>query len=650
MSTTIVNFYSDAHYEEVVAETERFLKTVPANATAVHLKAQAHYQLGEYDDCIRLLERALVYLAGRERLEVRLQLAALLANALLEQGNYEEVRELVTHSAPVESSAREEYGELLLASAWASHFLGKHEQARKEVARIFECSGEHFTCGRAALCAALAARAEDDPHRSKAYLMKAQHHLTSAQNLFGNPNQVRSVFLVAAQVARRGASEEIEVLERETARLPQGSRICSLLRDAVDLYRRHLCGESLEAAVVASVGQGVKRTWVAVLPGAGARIDPQAAPAPLVADAGMALAFPHFEPCLPEGMPEVAEGENIVLEIPELENELAPFPTELPCPADAPAPAPLREPPGEITRVMPARRAHRALPARPTEAPTALPPVRTPKDETPPRGIRMPSGIILLVEPVERIALAFESCVRDSSFKVKVRAPDVESALEQYILHRPALVVVDLHAPGATVKGAPGVPSFIRRFLEIDPHCKIAVIYNAQTKESVGEALRQGARAEVEQPFHRSRLLDALIKALASRSVVEAMRVPTLELKRPVACSWKLMESGMRSFMGAWRHFVARALDPMGLEASLDAELKPGTVVRLNIEIPGAAKTIQTLAEVISCKAEPALHCHVTRFSYLKLAPEARDRMVSFLMDSMARMRQAAEKRSLAVS
>lgn len=717
MPTTIANFFSDAHYEQVIAETEQFLKSVPASATAIHLKAQAHYQLGEYEDCVALLERSLVTLARQERLGTRLQLAALLANSLLELGHYEDVRALVDQSVPADSAHREEYGEMLLAGAWAAHFLGDPAQVRADISRVFEMSGEHFTCGRAAYCAALSAQAIGEPHRAKAYLVKAQTHLSVAHNLFGNPSQVRTVFQVAVQVARRGTGVALDELDSETARLPRGSKICSLLRDAVDLYRQHLAGERMEAAVIAAVSQGVKRTWVAGLPGAAARLDPQGVPAPLMAEAGLALTLGRTSSVALDSLPAVLGNDDAPLELPEVAldgepAELADLPAgpvaeidelpELPpapvidmparvaalLPTPAPADAPT---PGSFTRVRYERPTPRVLPAPksdtrrmeapapapapapvPAPAPAAaaapaeevipvlaaeaqhgavrpMPPVRTHEDVTPRGGVRVPSGSILLVEPIDRIALGFKLCLRDSTFKVVATAPDIDVALDRYLEHRPSVVVIDLSAHGAFDRANPTAAAFVKRFLDIDPHCRIAVVFNLQTKAAVAEAMRSGARAMVEMPMDRARVLEALVKCVSARTTLESLRVPTLQLRRPVACSWKPMDTGIRSFVGAWHNFVARALDPMGVEANLDQHLKEGTVVRLNIEMPGTDRTIQTLAEVISSREEKALHCHPTRFSYVKLPPEARDHLISFLMESLAKLRQPAARKSTAV-
>ncbi len=847
MSTKIVNFFADARYEEVVEETDRFLRTVPRNTTAVHLKAQALYQLGDYGDCIRLLEKAIVYLVGREPLETRLQLAALLANAMLEEGRYEDVRELVAHSVPEESTAREEYGELLLAGAWAAYFEGLFHLANAATLRIFDVSREHFTSGRAALCAALTARREGELHRGKAYLIKAQSHLSQARNLFGNPEPVRSLYIVQAQIARRGVSEDLPALEVEVGRLPQGSKMSSLLRQAVALYRRHLHKEPIASSVNEAVRSGVKRSWVALLPGAQARRptivqanvlpEPEEAPDPAhaagdsaapestleappaaatappaeevvpdmaailpavepepeyvpleepepdwvaapplipgVADAA-ALAEPAdaeaepaaaeaepADPADPESAPAAAEADlpplpataaedaaasesassessssdvgkatsasGIIRELsraPHLEaspalddlfsdesepprlapsapvevpkapppgvapasggsrppaRPLGPLPvpavrSEPPVPAGTGSPAPTPGTPRAGVPAPPAAAAESGstAPARPRTPPAAPAPtgrdtaanadipvapvardagytrvadvtnrprrgpvVRTAEDATLLRHKNPPVGSILLVEPTDRLANAFEECIRDSSFKIAMRVGDIDSALEQYVLLRPTLVVVDLQAPGVTGLHSAGTPAFVRMFLELDSHAKIAVIYSTPTRVMVLEALRQGARAQIEQPFERSRVLDALSKAMSARSALEALRVPTLELRRPVACSWRPLESGMRTLLEPWRHFVARSLDPMGLEATIDTPLRVGTLLRLNLEIPGGDKPIQTLAEITSCKPEPAIKLNTVRFSFVKLPPDARDRLVSFLMSAI---------------
>jgi hypothetical protein len=142
----------------------------------------------------------------------------------------------------------------------------------------------------------------------------------------------------------------------------------------------------------------------------------------------------------------------------------------------------------------------------------------------------------------------------------------------------------------------------------------------------------------VEAASVRTELREALEKAAAARSSVEALRLPTLALRRPVACSWKPVDDAARGLLTHWRSFVASSLDPMGLEGSLpDEGLPVGSMVRLNVELPGEEKATQTLAEVTVCKRDLGLPHSTVRFAFVKLPVEARDRLVLFLMETIGR-------------
>jgi len=569
--------------------------------------------------------------------------------------------------------------------------------------------------------------------------------------------------------------------------------IARILRETADLYMQHALGELDSAAVIAAVGRGVKRPWVALLPGAQVSVDcpetyglqavpPRSAeiqPPPMCIPAPAAVFAPRGPFVDPDPTAEfVLELERIphLAAFPELDRifgpdepphvALKPLPSPKPTPralprpkrappenvgagvpaAPAPAPAPAEadpfaheddarefslpelraeaeatpedysnvvvpadsesaeedipvleviedaipagrplsarrtpppqgeeapcvgspghadDEPAERDRSTTIRRREPAAGGRPAEKPDAagsssarpahparpVPSVRGDDDATLIRRKGGLSGTILLVESVDRVDRAFRQNLVDSPFRVATSVKSVDAALEEYLNLRPAVVVVDVLAYGAS--GANGIPSFVQRFLQVDPHCKIAVLTSAQTKALASESIRQGARMRIEIPLERCALLEALSRTAASRSGVEALRVPTLELKRPVACSWKALENGLSDMMGSWHPFVARVLDPMGLDANLDGDLQVGRAVRINIEIPGVAKPLHTLAEVVSCKEDRVFHHYTIRFSFLKLTSEAKDRLVNFLMEAISRARVQMQGLGRAVS
>lgn len=565
-TANIAALFSEGRYEEVLRGAAEYLPDAAANPRAAWLKAQAHYQLGEYFACAELVESALARCGADAPLDIRLQLACLLAKTLLQQGEYASALDLVRRTVPDDASPRDEYGEVLLAGAWAAYFAGDPAVALGFSSRVSECSTEHFTLGRAALVAALAARRGGEPRQGSAFLLTAQHHLGEARNAMGYPEPIRTLYLAQVDIARHGDLHRLDQAMEEASRLPQGARIARFVTKAVELYRRAVAKEQVTHEVLRAVAQGLKRQLVALLPGS-----------QLVA-------------------PDLT-GESSEAHVP------------------AAAVLALRE------KVKTLR-------------------TRRPEDATLIRSRSAGSGTILHVEPDLAQANAFAECLKDSQFKVVARAADVNSALAQYVELRPKMVVLDLLSPGAILKGSEGAAAAVGRFLRVDPQAKIVVTYTLEQKYLFMGAIRAGARAHLQKAFEKPAVLGALHKASSSRSGLEALQVPTLELRRPIACTWKTMEGGLGSLLRPWQNLVARVIDPLGIETSLERPLPPRTVLRMNVELPGA-KPFSTLAEVISCKPDTVPNRFAVRLSFIKFAPEAKAQLEAFITDALARSKTA---------
>ncbi len=561
--SNIAALFSEGRYEEVLSGAARHLPDAAANPRAAYLKAQAHYHLGEYFSCAELVEETLANHSADAPLETRLQLGSLLAKTLMQQGEYESALEIVARSVPEGASAQDEYGETLLAGLWAAYFLKRAAPAAALAARIFEGSTEHFTCGRAALAAALVAEQAGDAGQRSAHLVKAHHHLTEAQNVLGNPEPIRTLYLAQVEIARHGDARNLDRALEEAKRLPQGARIARFVEKTVAIYRRHVAKESVAADVIKAVAAGVKRPWLAMLPGAA-----------LVA------------PDLSGESSDVHAAPAAVLK--------------------------LREKVQKVT-------------------------VRTPADATLIRSRRAAGvGTILHIEPDEAQAAKFAECLHDSKFTVIARVSEVDEALEKYVEVRPNLVVLDLLAPGAIVKGSEGATTAVRRFLKVDPQAKLLVTYTLDQKFLFMGAIRAGARAHVKKEFDRADVVGALHKASTSKSGMEALRVHSLELRRPIACTYKAAQGGFGELLKPWQSLVARSIDPMGIETALDRMMTPGEVFKMNIELPNA-KPLHVLTEVSGCRPDTAPKMFAIRMSFIKLPPEAKAQLETYIADMLGK-------------
>ena len=89
MGSQLATLFSEGRYEEVLAAAAAEPRTGAANPLARYLEAQAHYHLGEYFACAERVEETIAKHTADAPLEIRHQLASLLAKTLLQDADIE---------------------------------------------------------------------------------------------------------------------------------------------------------------------------------------------------------------------------------------------------------------------------------------------------------------------------------------------------------------------------------------------------------------------------------------------------------------------------------------------------------------------------------------------------------------------------------
>ena len=694
VSTRITDLFADTRYEDTIRETERFLQANPSSTTALHLKSVAHYQLGEYAACLAELDQAARTAEDGGIEEIGLRLAVLHANVLLEQGRYMDVRARVAAHLSSGKNVRAD-GELRLPMAWAAYFEADYDAAAREGIRIFDdAAGEHFTRGRAALCAGLATSRAAGPDRAHDLLLCAHQHLTQSQTLFGASPLVRDLYLMQAEVAGGLANDALHALLQAAASAPGDGKFSELVMQTCGLYRAHLDGDPIEDAVREAVAWGVKRPWVALLPGAGvvespadaqrareraqrnsdakakARAEKEAATQAAAEAEALAAVRAEAEAQARAEAEAKARAEAEAKARAEAEAqaraeaeadaraeaEARVLIAEADAEAEAKAKAKAGVPPKPASGVhrLPSSEARSSgAPPRPGIGTPILPANTTDSSRAPAQSgsgvvpkpasgaIRIPPGAqgsnttlpsrsftgTILVCGSDRTGKVLEEALRGTVFRVAHRCPDVATGVSMCATAHPQLVLIDLQLLSGLSREQAKASTLLQPFLDGDPQCRLGVIYSVQTRVHLPEALRAGARAQIEQPFDPLRVIEALGVLIAPRST----REPRWEIKRPIACSWKEQEpSGFLDGLGKGNRFVSKCIDPLGVEAHLPVALKVGKTIRLSVEVPGG-KPLHTLARVVSCRHDAALKHHLVKLAFWQLAPEARDQLLALL-------------------
>ncbi len=726
VSTRITDLFADTRYEDTIRETERFLQANPSSTTALHLKSVAHYQLGEYAACLAELDQAARTAEDGGIEEIGLRLAVLHANVLLEQGRYMDVRARVAAHLSSGKNVRAD-GELRLPMAWAAYFEADYDAAAREGIRIFDdAAGEHFTRGRAALCAGLATSRAAGPDRAHDLLLCAHQHLTQSQTLFGASPLVRDLYLMQAEVAGGLANDALHALLQAAASAPGDGKFSELVMQTCGLYRAHLDGDPIEDAVREAVAWGVKRPWVALLPGAGvvespadaqrareraqrnsdakakARAEKEAATQAAAEAEALAAVRAEAEAQARAEAEAKARAEAEAKARAEAEAQAraeaeaqaraeaeakaraeaeakaraeAEAQARAEAEADARAEAEARVLIAEADAEAEAKaKAKAGVPPKPASGVHRLPSSEARSSGAPPRpgigtpilpanttdssrapaqsgsgvvpkpasgAIRIPPGAqgsnttlpsrsftgTILVCGSDRTGKVLEEALRGTVFRVAHRCPDVATGVSMCATAHPQLVLIDLQLLSGLSREQAKASTLLQPFLDGDPQCRLGVIYSVQTRVHLPEALRAGARAQIEQPFDPLRVIEALGVLIAPRST----REPRWEIKRPIACSWKEQEpSGFLDGLGKGNRFVSKCIDPLGVEAHLPVALKVGKTIRLSVEVPGG-KPLHTLARVVSCRHDAALKHHLVKLAFWQLAPEARDQLLALL-------------------
>jgi len=622
----IGKLFAEYRYEECLQKAAPFLEVAPVDATLCWIAAASHYYLGKYDACVRLVERAIDGLVGLAPDELPAQFGALQVNAMLEIGRYDDVQRLVGLWIGDRPIVHRDQAETVLAGGWAAFFVKRLAAAANASSRVLDWGSDPFTCGKAALLRGLIAQIEGDPKREPS--------LRQAVELFsrpvlppGVPPAERVLLLAQAQILIDGDAKVLDTVLEECAQLPSGTRVPEFFQVAVVLYQRHLNQEIISVEVKDAIVTGVKRVWIASLPGSHTRLGKSRPTerflSPLagivIGSAGKApdrSASVHSAPApaVPEtpAAPPPAEKKEPVPMSPEEWKALWGPPKKRPA-ALEPAPAPPQPAP-----VAPA-----AEPAKPAAA-----------SPTRPAAAAAKSHGLLLITPNDGVEAGIRSCLVGTDYHLVERYHRVEQALDRTKLVRGSLILVDLLARVSRLLAADSSIA-VSEILKNLPMGKVLMISTQQDKQQVMGALRKGAYGSIEVPFNRARTVAVLDRALEAKSA-EMIPVPPLLLERLFACSYKESGKGLFGLQGGSKSFQARSLDLKGVNADLSAAPKPGSVVDLKVDLEGASP-LDTRAQLAVIQDAHGKQVPGVRFLFLDLPELEAKRIKDYIVSAPAK-------------
>jgi two-component system, chemotaxis family, chemotaxis protein CheY len=118
------------------------------------------------------------------------------------------------------------------------------------------------------------------------------------------------------------------------------------------------------------------------------------------------------------------------------------------------------------------------------------------------------TGTILVVDDSALARRKVREVLEPAGYEV-IEATDGLVALEQYFLHKPKVVLVDL-----VMTGMSGL-DLLKKLREFDPDARVLIVsadVQISSQELAGEA---GAKGFLSKPFEKEALLDAVRDALA---------------------------------------------------------------------------------------------------------------------------------------
>ncbi len=229
-------------------------------------------------------------------------------------------------------------------------------------------------------------------------------------------------------------------------------------------------------------------------------------------------------------------------------------------------------------------------------------------------------GRILVVDDEADVRSLLSRVLRDAGYVVDT-AGDGAEALETLAGSRPDLVLLDLMMPG--VDGW-GVLAELRKQASPPP---VVLVTASADPASFGRGVREGVAGYLAKPFRFKDLLGTCDRVLTERRKPGA--VPPVERRRDPRRALMVEVRVITRDQGIASLGELVDFGPGGAQVYLEAELEPGTAVRLAFRVPGAGETYSFSAEVRWRRETPRGTAHGLAFQ--DLDPEAKRRLTELV-------------------
>ena len=115
---------------------------------------------------------------------------------------------------------------------------------------------------------------------------------------------------------------------------------------------------------------------------------------------------------------------------------------------------------------------------------------------------------IMIVDDAAFLRMMLKDILEQGGHEVICEASNGEEAVERYKTNRPDLVTMDITMP--IMEGVEAV----RQIRKLDPPANIVMCSAVGQKQLIIEAIQSGAKDFIVKPFHSTRVLEAVNKAI----------------------------------------------------------------------------------------------------------------------------------------
>ncbi|MBI3269753.1 MAG: response regulator [Planctomycetes bacterium] len=240
---------------------------------------------------------------------------------------------------------------------------------------------------------------------------------------------------------------------------------------------------------------------------------------------------------------------------------------------------------------------------------------------------------ILLLETNEALRESFQAQLTQTQYVLDKCVGTGDEMLEGYAKSSPAVVVLDLNAPGHKDKPGDGGFAHLKRLLELDANARIVVTYTVENKMHVMNALKSGALGKIKKPFRRDEILEALALCTGKTKTASNIQRAGVRLKKRLTVKFKKVTDG---FFTRMRSAVSEDISHTGLSFKTEENLQEKTGLKLELTLPGQAPLVAKV-QVVRVSPVVGLPLNEVAVSFTEVAPDDVNRLRAFILQNVAK-------------